>query len=87
VPRIISEAKKGRLEFRMDKTALLHLPIGKASFPPQHLLENLAVAMDSVMKSRPEGVKGQLIRSLTLCSTMGPPIKLDLAGTLSLRPE
>ncbi len=87
LPRAISDAKKGRVEYRMDRTALIHLPIGKASFQEKQLLDNLAVLMDTIIRARPSGVKGQFIRTAYLTSTMGPSVKLDVASTTSLRVE
>lgn len=87
LPRVISEAKKGRLEFRLDRQGIIHCPIGKASFPEQHLLENLAALIDAVKRARPEEITGIFIRSITLTSTMGPGIKLDIPATLALRVE
>ncbi|MFN3973772.1 MAG: 50S ribosomal protein L1 [Dehalococcoidia bacterium] len=87
LPRVINEAKKGRLEFRLDRLGLIHSPIGKASFPEQHLLENLAALIDAVKRAKPEEIKGVFIRSITLASTMGPGIKLDIPATLALRVE
>jgi len=87
LPRAINEAKKGRLEFRMDRTAIIHVPIGKASFEARKLLDNMAVVVDTVMKAKPAAVKGQFIRSAFLTTTMGPSIKLDLPSTLSLKVE
>lgn len=87
LPKAIAEAKKGRVEYRMDRTALIHLPIGKASFQEKQLLDNLAVLMDTIIRARPSGVKGQFIRTAYLTSTMGPSVKLDVASTTSLRVE
>ncbi|MFQ5860940.1 MAG: 50S ribosomal protein L1 [Dehalococcoidia bacterium] len=87
LPRAIAEAKKGRLEFRMDRTAVIHAPIGKATFESRQLLDNLATFVDAVQRARPSGVKGQFIRSAYLTTTMGPSIKLDLASLLALRVE
>ena len=87
LPRIIDEAKKGRLEYRMDRTAIIHSPVGKVSFTPDRLLANVASLVDSVVKARPAAVKGTFIRSAYLTSTMGPSIKLNLAGLLALEPE
>ena len=87
LPRVIEEAKKGRLEYRMDRTAIMHCPIGKVSFPPEHLLENMASLTDAVVKSRPAAVKGAFIRSAYLTTSMGPSIPLDLSSLLSLKPE
>jgi large subunit ribosomal protein L1 len=77
LPRVINESKAGRVEFRVDKTANLHIPIGKASFGEKQLFENLAALMEAIRKARPATVKGTFIRRITLTSTMGPGIKLD----------
>ena len=87
LPRIIDEAKKGRVEYRMDRTAIIHCPVGKTSFLPERLLENVASLVDSVMRARPAAVKGSFIRSAYLKSTMGPSVKLDLSSLLALKPE
>jgi large subunit ribosomal protein L1 len=77
LPRVINESKAGRVEFRVDKTANLHIPIGKASFGEKQLYENLAALMEAIKKARPASVKGAFIKRVTLTSTMGPGIKLD----------
>jgi len=82
MPRVIRDARKGRVEFRLDRTAIIHLPIGKVSFADEALLENLATIVDAIVKARPSGAKGQYIRSIFLTTTMGPGIKLDLSATL-----
>ena len=87
IPRAVEEAKKGRVEYRMDRTALIHAPVGKISFSPEQLLGNIAALVDSVIKSRPAGVKGTFVRSAYLTSTMGPSITLDLNAILSLKVE
>lgn len=84
LPRVISEAKAGRAEFRVDKTANLHIPIGRVSFSNQMLLENLAAAMDAVKKARPTAAKGTYIRKVTLASSMGPGIKVDPVAAQAL---
>ncbi len=84
LPRVISEAKAGRAEFRVDKTANLHIPIGRISFSNQALLENLAAAMDAVKKARPTAAKGTYIRKVTLASSMGPGIKVDPVAAQAL---
>ncbi len=84
LPRLIRDATKGRVEFKLDRTAIIHLPIGKVSFDDDKLLENLATVMEAVVKAKPSGAKGQYIRSATLTTTMGPGINLDLQPTLSL---
>jgi len=77
LPRVIREAKAGRVEFRLDKTANLHIPVGKASFELDKLYDNLAALMEAVKKARPSAAKGIYIRRITLTSTMGPGIKVD----------
>ncbi|HHE42022.1 MAG TPA: 50S ribosomal protein L1 [Dehalococcoidia bacterium] len=84
LPRAISEARKGRAEFRLDRTAIIHMPIGKVSFEPEKIHENLAAVIDAIVKARPSGAKGQYIRSITLTSTMGPGIRLDLKSAMAL---
>jgi large subunit ribosomal protein L1 len=77
LPRVINESKAGRVEFRVDKTANLHIPIGKTSFGEKQLFENLAALMEAIKKARPASVKGAFIKRITITSTMGPGIKLD----------
>jgi large subunit ribosomal protein L1 len=77
LPRVIKELKAGRVEFRIDRTANLHIPIGKASFETQKLYENMAALMESIIKARPASAKGAFIRKVTLTSTMGPGIWVD----------
>ncbi len=84
LPRVISEAKAGRAEFRVDKTANLHIPIGRVSFSNQALLENLAAAIDAVKKARPTAAKGTYIRKVTLAASMGPGIKVDPVAVQAL---
>jgi large subunit ribosomal protein L1 len=84
IPKAVREAKQGRVEFRTDRTALVHVPIGKVSFSEEALLENLSALVDAIARERPAGAKGQFVRSVTLTATMGPGIKLDVAPTLSL---
>jgi large subunit ribosomal protein L1 len=86
LPRAINEARQGRVEFRLDRTAIIHAPIGKTSFEDQALLDNLATLVDAVQKAKPSGSKGQYIRTINLSTSMGPGIKLDLSPTLSLTP-
>jgi large subunit ribosomal protein L1 len=84
LPKAIRDAKQGRVEFRTDRTNLVHVPIGKVSFSEQALLDNLAALVEAISREKPPGAKGQYIRSLTLAATMGPGIKLDIPATLSL---
>ena len=87
VPRVIQEAKKGRVEYRLDRTSLIHLPIGKVSFEDGQLMDNLTSIMDNIIRARPSGIKGQYIRSAYLTSTMGPSIPLDVASVTALKVE
>jgi len=84
LPRVISDARKGRVEFKLDRTAIIHLPLGKVSFEDDKLMGNLTAVIEAVMKAKPSGAKGQYIRSASLTTTMGPGIRLDLKPTLSL---
>ncbi len=84
LPRVIGDSRKGRVEFKLDRTAIIHLPLGKVSFEGDRLLENLATVIDAVVRAKPTGAKGQYIRTATLTTTMGPGIKLDLRTTLEL---
>ncbi|MDY6877427.1 MAG: 50S ribosomal protein L1 [Chloroflexota bacterium] len=77
LPRLIQEAKAGRVEFRVDKTSNLHVPIGKVSFSTDNLLGNFAAVMDAVRKARPPASKGVYIRKIVVTSSMGPGIKVD----------
>ncbi len=84
LPRVIEDARKGRVEFRLDRTAIIHLPLGKASFESDKLMANLTAVVEAVVKAKPTGVKGQYVKTATLATTMGPGIKLDLKPTLEL---
>ena len=81
--RVISEARKGRAEFRLDRTAIIHLPIGKVSFEKDKLLENLAAAIEAIAKAKPSGSKGQYIKSAFLTTAMGPSFRLDISSLLA----
>ena len=84
LPRVVGESKAGRVEFRVDKTANLHVPIGKVSFSEEALFDNMAVLMDAIKKSRPPAVKGAYVRRVTLTTTMGPGIKVDANQALAM---
>jgi large subunit ribosomal protein L1 len=84
LPRLIQEAKAGRIDFRVDKTSNIHVPIGKVSFDAAKLLENMAAFMDVVKKARPTGAKGTYIRKVAIADTMGPGIKIDPTAAQSL---
>ncbi len=85
IAKAVREAKAGRVEFRLDRTALLHVPIGKSSFSDDALMENLATLITAINAAKPSGAKGQYIKSITLTTTMGPGIPLDLGQTLALQ--
>ncbi len=84
VGRVVREVKAGRVEFRVDKTGVLHAPIGKISFDVDRLSENLAAFVDAITRAKPSGAKGQYLRTITVTSTMGPGLKLDLPATQAL---
>jgi len=86
LPRLIHELRLGRVEFRLDKTANLHVPIGKASFSPEMLLDNFAALMDAVNRAKPPAAKGQYVRKISMTTTMGPGIKVDVAQAVTLQP-
>jgi large subunit ribosomal protein L1 len=77
IPRVIDESKAGRVEFRVDKTSNLHVPIGKVSFSEEQLFENMAAFMEAVKKARPASSKGIYIRKVAVTTTMGPGIRVD----------
>lgn len=87
LPRAIRESKLGRVEYRVDRTSLIHVPIGKASFEADQLMDNLTALMDNIVRARPSGVKGQYIRTAYLTTTMGPSVKMDVASASALRVE
>lgn len=87
LPRVISESKLGRVEYRVDRTSLIHAPIGKASFEQAQLMDNLTALMDNIVRARPSGVKGQYIKTAYLTTTMGPSIKMDVATATALKVE
>ncbi len=80
VAKAVQETKAGKVEFRVDKTAIIHTPVGKISFDALKLIENAKTLIDSVLKAKPASAKGRYVKSLTLTSTMGPGIKIDLTS-------
>lgn len=85
IARTVTDAKQGRVEFRLDRLANIHVPIGKVSFEEAKLKENLTAFIEAVNAARPREAKGQYIRSVTITTTMGPGIHMDLAQTLALK--
>jgi large subunit ribosomal protein L1 len=85
LPRAIGEARKGRVEYRVDKTANLHMPIGKTSFETEDLVENMAAVMEAIVRARPAAVKGTYVRRVTVCNSMGPGIRVDPAVAMAMK--
>jgi large subunit ribosomal protein L1 len=80
ISKAIREIKAGKVEFRVDKTGIVHAPVGKVSFATSNLVENTKSLVESVMKAKPAAAKGKYVKSMTICSTMGPGIKIDTAS-------
>jgi large subunit ribosomal protein L1 len=87
VAKAVEEAKAGKVEYRTDRTAIVHLTIGKTSFDHQALLENYAAVIDEIMRAKPSAAKGRYIRTITLASTQGPGVKIDPARTRDIVEE
>ncbi|MCB8923911.1 MAG: 50S ribosomal protein L1, partial [Ardenticatenaceae bacterium] len=83
LPNLINEAKAGRVEFRVDRTANVHAPIGKASFTEAQLMDNLQTIIEAIRRARPASTKGTYVRRMTVANTMGPGIRLDTTEALS----
>jgi len=79
VTKAINDIKAGKIEYRLDKTNIIHCPIGKASFTEEQLKQNLDTLLGAIVKARPSSLKGQFLKSITLASTMGPGIKINVA--------
>jgi len=84
LPRVIGDARKGRVEFKLDRTAIIHVPLGKVSFEDGKLMDNLTALIEAVVKAKPSGAKGQYVKTASLTTTMSPSISLDLKQMLSL---
>jgi large subunit ribosomal protein L1 len=85
IGRVVSELKAGRVEFRLDRTANVHVPIGKASFSKEQLLDNFTAFMEAINQAKPTASKGSYLRKVTLTATMGPGIKVDPAQAIQLK--
>jgi len=85
--KTIRDVKAGRVEFKVDRTALLHIPAGKLSFSEEALMQNISSIMDAVVRSRPSGAKGTYVKSVVLTSTMSPSIRLEVAAATALKPQ
>ena len=77
VGRTVKETKAGKIEFRVDKTGVIHAPVGKVSFAPEQLTENARTLIDAVMRAKPSAAKGKYVKNATISSTMGPGIRLN----------
>ena len=84
LPRVIEDARKGRVEYKLDRTAIIHVPLGKVSFAENMLMDNLTAIMEAVVKAKPSGAKGQYVRSAYITTTMGPSVKLDVTSATAL---
>lgn len=85
IAKAVREVKAGRVEFRVDKTSLIHVPIGKLSFTDEQLMQNLTATLDAIVRAKPSGAKGQYVRTVALCSTMSPSVRIEPASALSLK--
>ncbi len=83
VERAVREAKSGRIEFRVDRAGIVHVPVGRASFGPEQLQENLAALLDAIQRAKPTGARGTYMRSLSIAPTMGPGIRVDIPSALA----
>ncbi len=86
IARTVQDVKAGRVEFKVDRTALLHIPAGKMSFSEDALMSNITSVMDAVMRAKPSGAKGTYVKSVVLSSTMSPSLRLDVATATALKP-
>ena len=83
VTKAINDIKAGKIEYRLDKTNIIHVPVGKASFTEEQLADNFQTLMDAILKAKPAAVKGAYLKSLTLTSTMGPGVKLNVGRLMN----
>ena len=87
VEKALQEIKAGKVEYRLDKTNIIHTPIGKVSFGPEKLTENFNALLEAVVKAKPAAAKGQYLKSVTVASTMGPGVKVNPAKLASINVE
>jgi len=87
LPRVIREARLGRVEFRVDKTSNIHVPIGKASFEQKKLLQNMASLMEAIVGAKPASIKGNYVHRVTITSTMGPGVKMETVSATAMRSD
>ena len=87
VAKAVAESKSGKVEYRTDRTAIVHMVIGKASFPEQGLLENYAAVVEELVRAKPSAAKGRYLRTITMTSTMGPGVKVDPSRTRDILEE
>ena len=80
IAQAVKEVKAGKVEFRVDKTGVIHVPVGKISFEPDKLVENANTLISAVVKAKPSAAKGKYVKSVTVCSTMGPGVSLDVTS-------
>ena len=83
IERAVGEIKSGRIEFKVDRAGIIHVPVGKASFTPEQLAANVATLVDAVNRAKPSGAKGTYMRTLTLAPTMGPGVRIDISSALA----
>ncbi|MBA2263158.1 MAG: 50S ribosomal protein L1 [Chloroflexi bacterium] len=83
IERAVSEIKSGRIEFKVDRAGIVHVPVGRASFTPEQLAANVATLVDAINRAKPSGAKGTYMRTLTLAPTMGPGVRIDIPSALA----
>ena len=83
IERAVSEIKSGRIEFKVDRAGIVHAPVGRVSFPPDHLAANVNALVDAINRAKPTGAKGTYMRTLTLAPTMGPGLHIDIPSALA----
>jgi large subunit ribosomal protein L1 len=83
IERAVGEIKSGRIEFKVDRAGIVHVPVGRASFTPAQLEANVAALVDAINRSKPSGAKGTFMRTLTLAPTMGPGVRIDIPSALA----